>query len=61
MEAGGAAGGPGEPTVRFGRQPGRTADVARAPWGEWVAVEHDLASKAGLMLLPAIPLMSSRV
>jgi len=61
MEAGGAVGGPGEPTVRFGRQPGRTADVARAPWGEWVAMEHDLASRAGLMLLPAIPLMSSGI
>ncbi|MFE2293112.1 hypothetical protein [Streptomyces sp. NPDC059452] len=57
----GDAGGLGEPMVHFGRQPGKTADVARTPWGEWVEVEPDLLSRAGLLLFPAIPLLASGV
>ncbi|MFE7461063.1 hypothetical protein [Streptomyces sp. NPDC057554] len=61
VERGDAAGGLGEPTVKFNVQPGKTADVARTPWGEWVVVEHDLLLKAAALLFPVIPLLGSGV
>ncbi|PCG83542.1 hypothetical protein CIB93_24045 [Streptomyces sp. WZ.A104] len=46
-------------TMRFESRPGHTAEVARAPWGQWVRLEHGALQWATSFLFPVLPLLGA--